>query len=284
LKSHFLLESALEYYSIYTYKALKRWETILTQRTKPKLSSRGKMLLHRLRSGKATLNDLGSDLTAFEEALLALHVPTRKELLVDLANCQDEGGINWFWRKWGGDFRPETPQDLIELSRDLRRLWAFLTDDEYEPDGSFTLIPNKWLAWRPSPEQLEVYRHWHDDEEVWKLQGLPTKRLEYFPFFASITSGKFIPDPNCLRAMLIQGVFENLRHLGYCANADCVAPYFIAKRADQSVCNAEVCKAEKQREHARKWWNENRANRSRKAKRLKRTKKRGGGNVAHKAR
>lgn len=38
---------------------------------------------------------------------------------------------------------------------------------------------------------------------------------------------------------------------------DC--PFFIAKRKDQTVCDAEICKAEKQREHARKWWNENRS-------------------------
>ena len=37
------------------------------------------------------------------------------------------------------------------------------------------------------------------------------------------------------------------------------APYFVAKRKDQTVCDAEVCKAEKQREHALKWWRANRA-------------------------
>lgn len=61
--------------------------------------------------------------------------------------------------------------------------------------------------------------------------------------------------------MLIQGVFEHWRHFSYCANADCQAPYFIAKRIDQTVCDAGICKAERQREHARKWWNENRAKR-----------------------
>ena len=59
--------------------------------------------------------------------------------------------------------------------------------------------------------------------------------------------------------MLIQGVFEHWKNFKICANSDCVAPYFIAKRQDQTVCDAEICKAERQREHMRKWWNENRA-------------------------
>ena len=62
--------------------------------------------------------------------------------------------------------------------------------------------------------------------------------------------------------MLIQGVFEHRRQFKYCSNPDCSAPYFIAKRKDQTVCDAEICKAEKQRQHALKWWNENRAKRS----------------------
>ena len=59
--------------------------------------------------------------------------------------------------------------------------------------------------------------------------------------------------------MLIQGVFEHWKHFQFCANRDCAAPYFIAKTKDQTVCDAEMCKAEKQREHALKWWRENRA-------------------------
>jgi hypothetical protein len=84
--------------------------------------------------------------------------------------------------------------------------------------------------------------------------------------------------------MLIQGFFENSRHFKHCANSDCVAPYFIAKRKDQKVCDAEICKAERQRQHALKWWNENRAKKSQKKAVRKTTKKGGGENVARKTR
>jgi hypothetical protein len=61
-----------------------------------------------------------------------------------------------------------------------------------------------------------------------------------------------------LRAMLIQGVLEHWINLKFCANANCAAPYFIAKRKDQTVCDAQICKLEKQRAHALKWWHGNR--------------------------
>ena len=84
--------------------------------------------------------------------------------------------------------------------------------------------------------------------------------------------------------MLIQGVFEHRRQFKYCANPDCSAPYFIAKRKDQTVCDAEVCKAEKQRQHALKWWNENRAKRGKAEAVGKSTKKRSKDNGPVKAR
>ena len=74
-----------------------------------------------------------------------------------------------------------------------------------------------------------------------------------------------MPDSTALRPMLIQGVFEHWGRFKNCANSDCVTPYFIAKRTDQTVCNAEICKAEKQREHARNWWNANRARKEKKS-------------------
>jgi hypothetical protein len=86
--------------------------------------------------------------------------------------------------------------------------------------------------------------------------------------------------------MLIVGVFDHWGHFKYCANPNCVTPYFIAKRKDQTVCDAEICKAEKQREHARRWWNENRAKKTRKPAKVasKPPKKGRGKNVTRKTR
>jgi hypothetical protein len=78
-------------------------------------------------------------------------------------------------------------------------------------------------------------------------------------FTCSITERKLVPEWLDMRGLLIQGVFDNWKYLKVCANADCAAPYFIAKRKDQTVGDAEACKSERQREHARKWWKENRA-------------------------
>ena len=84
--------------------------------------------------------------------------------------------------------------------------------------------------------------------------------------------------------MLIQGVFEHCRLFKFCANPSCVAPYFVAKRRDQTVCDAGECKAERKREHALKWWNENRSKKSQKKAVSKRTEKGSGKNVTRKAR
>jgi len=86
--------------------------------------------------------------------------------------------------------------------------------------------------------------------------------------------------------MLIVGVFDHWGHFKYCANPKCATPYFIAMRKDQTVCDAEICKAEKQREHARRWWNENRAKKIQKpAKVASKPPKEGRGkNVTRKAR
>jgi hypothetical protein len=81
----------------------------------------------------------------------------------------------------------------------------------------------------------------------------------YVPFSCWLPTRSLVPDTRSLRPMLIQGVFEHWGHLKYCSNSVCSTPYFIAKRRDQVVCNAEICKAERQRQHVLKWWNENRA-------------------------
>jgi hypothetical protein len=235
---------------------------MVTQRRKHKLSSGGKKLLQRFTAGEATLHDVSSDIIAFEEVLLSYFNPTRRMILVDLVNSRDMDGIKWFWRKWEKAFRPETLQDLLGLSEDLRKLWGIFVDTGSETEEYPTSILNRWLSWRPSPEQFGVYRNWRRGEEVERVLGFRLAKYEYAPFWCSTASASFVPDPNCFRGALIQGVLEHSSHFSYCENPDCLAPYFIAKRIDQTVCNAEICKAEKQRAHARKWWSENRAKKS----------------------
>ena len=123
---------------------------------------------------------------------------------------------------------------------ELRTLWRALLSPDKDWFRPGILI--EWLEWRPSREESKNY-----------VGG------NYQPFFPSIPARRLVPDTSCLRPMLIQGVFEQWHLLKHCANPVCLSPYFIAKRRDQLVCNAEICKAERQREHARKWWNANRS-------------------------
>jgi hypothetical protein len=159
-------------------------------------------------------------------------------------------------------------------------------------------ILNQWLMWRPSAEQEQAYRtarmNFHARALNKATRGQPLSEFlavdpagvkagfmrahpsriqtslqnSYVPFSCSLQPtqkrtgapvGSLVPDPMNLRAMLIQGVFENWGHFKRCVNDSCAAPFFIAKRKDQVVCEAGPCKAERQREHSLKWWTENRA-------------------------
>jgi hypothetical protein len=167
--------------------------------------------------------------------------------------------------------RPELGRDLFQLRAGLRHIW------NKPNNGSEDIILMKWLAWRPSPAHLKAYQCSPFPDFVYPSF--------YNPFHCSVEAARLIPDSETIRGNLIQGVFEHWPNFKFCANPDCAAPYFIAKRKDQTVCDAGICKAEKQRQHALRWWNENRAKKSPKGDVKKRqTKKASKGNVTHKTR
>jgi hypothetical protein len=240
----------------------------------------------------------GSALQGTEDPAM-LHL-VRRRLLVDLANLRDKRAVSWFWRGWGDRLMSEATEDLLELRDELQTIWdrsyvrvfpeiglsvrgpikaiykwgsyegfMLLTDDE---------ILDRWLVWRPPARRLNAWRR-----EGW-LDSKFRKTFEYLPFRCSISSGKLLPQTGSIRAMLIVGVFEHWQHLKHCSNDDCSAPYFIAKRKDQAVCDSDKCKAEKQRQHALKWWNKNRAKKSQQGAVSKPAKEERKGNVTRKAR
>jgi hypothetical protein len=183
-----------------------------------------------------------------EKRLLVRTLPVRRELLCDLANTKPKPDrVKWFQEKWHGRIREESLRDLMELGKELRAVWKRPRIDSAEK------ILDTWLAWRPVAATFRKYK----ESEIERPDAV--KAGDYLPFECSIGAGRLVPNWVHLRAMLIQGVLEHWKNLKLCANADCAAPYFIAKRKDQTVCDAEICKAEKQRAHALKWWNENRA-------------------------
>jgi hypothetical protein len=213
-----------------------------------KLSSKAKELLAEASGGGLVYMEavLAGDSEIVDEALLYQTYADRRLLLGEIANVHDDGAIQGFWRRWRRKIRPEWKQDLFAIRDELRTIWR----SPISPASEGVL--RKWLAWLPSSDHLRAY-------EIVGLPIIAKQPHEYAPFRCSVKARKLVPDFMSLRAMLIQGVFENWQHMKYCANPDCLVPYFIAKRKDQAVCDAEICKAEKQREHARKWWNEHRA-------------------------
>ena len=237
---------------------------------------------------KAKLTTLiDRELQVHPDFILSLFYPLRQRLLLDLANMQGESGVKWFCGKWASKLPlqwPETPHHLTAIRDELRGIWRMsnakrLSFDTWSIEGAESHAPpdilasqilTEWLSWRPLRETT---------------QGT-VPGDEYIPFICWIRSRQFVPDWRALRPMLIQGVLEHWGHFKYCANSDCASPYFIAKRKDQSVCDAEICKAEKQREHARRWWNENRAKKIQKPAKVasKPPKKGRGKNVTRKAR
>lgn len=233
-----------------------------------------------------------------DDLLNSSHI-ARRQLLSDLANSQDAKGVKWFWRIWSQKLWPEEFPDLIQIGNELREIWR-MDNAPYASGPTFVLggmeIPlnpefavqemlDKWLSWRPSPEQERVYRSIElakrksevapllersDAESIDRFldeidsgqrakPGFWMLPVNYSPIRCWLPTHSFVPDPRALRPMLVQGVLEHWGYLRYCANTNCSCPYFIGKRRDQMVCDAEICKAEKQREHALKWWRENRA-------------------------
>jgi len=250
---------------------------------------------------------------------LSNSLPVREQLLIDLANMQGEIGVKWFLRKWGSKLRPEMANDVTEVRDELRQIWQMDNavrldsytwvvggaESHYPPVLAANDVLNKWLSWRPSVEQERAYqaaqseRETPSQEELLKDIFSSVSTVEsrhersqwmlpsgYVPFSSWLPRRSLVPDTRALRPMLVQGVFEHWGYLRNCANADCVTPYFIAKRKDQVVCNAEVCKAERQRQHVSKWWNEHRAKKNAEQPKASRipTKKGSGKNVARKAR
>jgi hypothetical protein len=207
-----------------------------------KLSSRAKKQLQEQQANPLAFAAAGlsGDEDVADDAWLAMTYETRKLLLHDLANMRDEAAIPWFWRRRTGMF-VEPIVDVMGMRDELRGIW---TGRQHYAQN----VLNKWLRWLPSKDHVEIHRR--------PIAEIPSA---FMPFGCSLDARRLIPNYSSLRSMLIQGVFEHWGYFKTCSNPDCASPYFIAKRKDQTVCDSGVCKAEKQRQHALKWWTENRA-------------------------
>jgi len=221
----------------------------LARLQKPKLSSAAKKLLAQSdRLGclpQSLLREAPPEIV--DEAFLFDTYPVRRRLLTDLANLWNADAVTPFWKRWARVLSPEWEHEILELRNELRAIWQ-------EPESaSSQQTLDKWLRWSPSAGHLALHK---------AIYGTDEREREpryYMPFWCSLRAGKLVPNFLSNRAMMIQGVLENWQHFRFCTNPECLSPYFIAKRRDQTVCDAGDCKAIRQREHALKWWNANRA-------------------------
>lgn len=161
----------------------------------------------------------------------------RRYLLLDMANLRGQDAVSWFWKKWLGLW-PETPQDLIELRNELRRVWVIDSAQRLASRiGAFVselpaeYLLNKWLEWRATAEQNETRRPFDGNMTLWlndippgKLRflgemtakrGMTKDRNEYLlmrplanavptaavPFQCSLWRRRLVPQPQNLRGM-----------------------------------------------------------------------------------
>jgi len=119
---------------------------------------------------------------------------------------------------WRGGETDKITDLLLPLTEDLASD-EVAKYDEHAEDGSS--IPSRWSA--------QIVPDWR--------RG----RLEYKPF-TDFQQGLYL-------------LVSNSRLAKVCANPDCLAPYFIAKKATQRYCS-DACSGVFQRDCKRRWWAE----------------------------
>ena len=142
---------------------------------------------------------------------------------------------SWLSKFAGEDDEPLEPQEgsyvwLLMLKHMLCNLWT-------EPDF-------RQMEWGAFAFRYILYRYEHDalvDENPFRILEDPTKAYR-------------IPPPTPFEKALSHLV-KTADVARYCANPECPAPYFFAKRRNQRYCS-EICAAPAQRELKRKWWAE----------------------------
>jgi hypothetical protein len=93
------------------------------------------------------------------------------------------------------------------------------------------------------------------------------------PFSADWHRGQLVYRSGDPFQQACHALLENSQLAKFCANPDCLAPYFIARRATQRYCSPE-CLKPFQKQAKLDWWNTNRKGKLRKAKSAQGRKKR----------
>lgn len=197
----------------------------VTQAKAPKLSEGAKALQREFRKITPGTSDAGSlraleislgsrpsDVTAVIERQCFY---LRKKLLPELANLRDDGVVR-FRKNIGANYSQESDVFLLYVCRGLRWIWRAATPFKERQRFVDALIA---ASFAPG------------------ITG----------WSAPLTLGRIVPAPGNLRSQLALAVLENWRRFRFCANPECVAPFFLARRKDQRYCELGACTAYAQR-------------------------------------
>lgn len=184
---------------------------------------------------------------------LAKYPPQQLErFLVELANLrEDHGAIKRLRERfaafiprldpsWVAKFAEQDPE--VPKPQEVEYVWPLMLKH---------MICNLWtepdfrqMEWGAFALRYVLYRYEHDalaDENPFTILEDPAKAFR-------------VPPPAPFERALTHLV-KSADVARYCANPECPAPYFFAKRRNQRYCS-EICAAPAQRELKRKWWAE----------------------------
>jgi len=191
------------------------------------------------------------------EARLGL---TTNELLYELANLHDDA-LPKFRKKWDKVFRHYTGDQLLVRRDELRLLWRGC----HSHLQSFTERAWSNIVFPEVTERTRtLYENWERSDTGTLEQDICDHwiGLERKPWRAIWTSKERAIKANtrCLPAVLAWCCI-NTDRLGFCRNAKCGAPFFLARRTDQLFCSNE-CAWPAKKAAKLKWWHENRVKKS----------------------
>jgi hypothetical protein len=102
---------------------------------------------------------------------------------------------------------------------------------------------------------------WSRDVPILKKQGIvdflligATKRSDLVGVVAPLPWGRLDFPPNNFPGQFALAILENWQDMATCANPNCAAPYFLASRSTQVVCERGDCLRYRLRKKARDHW------------------------------
>ena len=193
---------------------------------------------------------------------------TAREFLQELANLLDDPGALSRFEAHYHEFY------MCERVVTLARHWAMnIEEDGYDPArGDAAMVREHWLI----PLRNHLRGIWRSSSLDGKQFGLFKMREDFFlqgesglmhapmgrssDFFVTT----LLPPTDCEKCIMKLIGWAHLTHI--CANGECIAPYYVAKRRSQKYCG-EKCGQPSQAQYKRQWWaahgNEWRAKRNR---------------------